>query len=165
MPKFEWKEWEKEVQRRLGLDSTIASGNKFYDVGDAVDNTNPRDQSFPLLVDCKYTESASFSVAAKFMGQWVDKATEAGKRFLLAVRIRPRGALGSRDYVVLAMDDFEELLEKARNWDKSDQPCQMRDPFNGTESAWRSGWTDGPSFTGWDPKDVTDRTWYDGRRD
>jgi hypothetical protein len=109
-----WEQWEHDVQETLGLDATICSGSKFNDIGDATDNCPPQDDSFRLLVDCKYTEAASHSVTAKFMGQWVDRATEHGKRFVLALRLWPRGAYGPRDYVVLTLDDFAELLGLAR---------------------------------------------------
>lgn len=120
MPKTPaWEQFEHDVQEMLGLDATICSGNKFNDIGDATDNRPPGDDSFRLLIDCKYTEQVSFSVGAKFMGQWVDRATEWGKRFVLAIRFLPRGASSPREYVVLTLDDFAELLEAARRADQS----------------------------------------------
>jgi hypothetical protein len=89
MPKAEWEKFEEDVQNLLGLDATICSGNKFYDQGDAVDRSHPNKKCWRMMVDCKYTEKNSFPVTAKFMGGMVDKATELGLRFALAVRLRP----------------------------------------------------------------------------
>ena len=106
-----WKQHEKYVQEVLGLDSTICSGNKFYDPGDAVDND--RESPFPIIADCKFTERKSFSVASKTLSQWTDKAAEMGKRFIMPVRLSPKGST-SQDYVVIGLHDFAELLNLAR---------------------------------------------------
>jgi hypothetical protein len=113
MPKAEWEKFEEDVQNLLGLDATICSGNKFHDQGDAVDRSHPSRKCWRLMVDCKYTEKGSFPVTAKFMGGMVDKATELGLRFALAVRLRPPGSLAHRDYVVIPLDDLAELLDRA----------------------------------------------------
>lgn len=118
-----WEHWESDLQELLGLDSTICSGNQFHDTGDAVDNTNPRDVSFPLLVDCKYTEKQSFSVSRKNMEQWLLRGTERGKRAIMAIRVWPRGFPHGRDYVVCSADDFAELLEIARQAEASAKSC------------------------------------------
>lgn len=109
-----WEQWEANLQELLGLDATICSGNQFYDIGDAADHANPNDVSFRLLVDCKYTEHLSWSLRAKEVGQWVDRAAEVGKRGMMAIRLWPRGALLPRDYVVLTADDFAEIYERAK---------------------------------------------------
>ena len=110
-----WSQWEADIQQLLGLDATVCSGNQFNDIGDATSNDSPRDSSFRLLVDCKYTEHMSWSLRAKEVGQWMDRAMEAGKRGMMAVRLWPRGALLPRDYVVLTADDFAELYGKAKS--------------------------------------------------
>jgi len=109
-----WKAHEAHIQDLLGLDSTPASGAKWQAVGDAVDNRHPSETVFPLIADAKCTEQKSFSLRAADLGSWVDRAQELGKRFIMPIRFWPRGAYGPRDYVVLTLDDFAELLEMAR---------------------------------------------------
>jgi hypothetical protein len=112
-----WQAHEKHVQDLLELDSTPGSGNQFYAPGDAVDNRHQQQSSFAVLADCKYTEKGSFSVNHHFMAQQTDRATEAGKRFVMPIRFFHRGARHPDDYVVLGLDDFAELLTKARTLD------------------------------------------------
>lgn len=64
------------------------------------------------------TEKASYSVNLKFLRQMTDKAMELGKRFILPVRLWPNTESLPHDYVVVSLDDFAELLEKSRAWDK-----------------------------------------------
>lgn len=94
----------------MGLDATICSGSKFNDPGDATHHHNPHDQ-FRLLVDCKYTDTKSYSVSGKFMSQWTDRSTELGKRFIVALRLQ------DEDYVVMSMNDFEEMWNAVRAHD------------------------------------------------
>lgn len=107
-----WEQHERDIQVILGLDSTICSGNKFHDPGDAVDHD--RESVFPIVADCKFTEGKSFSVSRKVLEQWSDKAAEMGKRFIMPVRLCPRGT-DPQDYVVLGLHDFAELLSLARH--------------------------------------------------
>ena len=109
-----WERWERDVQETLGLDATVCSGNKFNDIGDATDNRPPGDDSFRLLVDCKFTEHFSYSVTARKMRRWGETGTEKGKRAILALRFWPRGQQQPDDFVVMDFDDFAELLEAAR---------------------------------------------------
>lgn len=113
-----WEEHEKAIQRLLGLDSTIASGAKFHDPGDAVDHRHPSESDFRILADAKYTEKGSYSVNLKFLRQMTDKAMELGKRFILPIRMWPNTEQLPHDYVVVTLDDFAELLEKSRAWDE-----------------------------------------------
>lgn len=112
-----WQEHESYIQRMLGLDSTIASGAKFHDPGDAVDHRHPSESDFRILADAKYTEKGSYSVNLKFLRQMTDKAVELGKRFILPIRLWPNTEQLPHDYVVVSLDDFAELLEKSRAWD------------------------------------------------
>lgn len=112
-----WQEHEAHIQKVLGLDSTVASGAKFHDIGDAVDRSHPSESDFRLLADAKYTEKGSYSVNLKFLRQMTDKAVELGKRFILPIRLWPTTEQLPHDYVVVSLDDFAELLEKARAWD------------------------------------------------
>lgn len=108
-----WQAHEKHVQELLGLDSTPGSGNQFNAPGDAVDHRHPRESSFPVLADCKYTEKGSYSVNHHFMAQQSDAAAAIGRRFVMPIRFYHRGALAPDDYVVMGLDDFAELLERA----------------------------------------------------
>lgn len=102
-----WEAHERYVADLLGLELTAASGATFRDPGDAVDR---RRGDFPLLADCKFTEKRSFSVAGKIMSQWQERAALAGKRFVLPVRLWPVNDPRPRDYAVLGLDDFAELM-------------------------------------------------------
>jgi hypothetical protein len=109
-----WQHWEDEVAQHLGLDTTIHSGIRFFDPGDAV--TRGNEGPFPLLADCKYTESHSFSLRSADLRQMGETAMALGKRFILPLRFALRNGLhvGGEDYVVLSFHDFKELLDGYR---------------------------------------------------
>lgn len=122
MPKMpSWEAWEQQLQADLGLDSTICSGNQWNDQGDASDNTAPQDSSFRLLVDAKYTEKLSYSLALRNWHQWRAAAVELGKRPIIAVRYWARGVGVPTDVVVMDYDDFQELREKAALYDTGER--------------------------------------------
>ena len=105
----DWKAWEHEAARALGLDLTVSSGSQFYDKGDAT--TRGRDDPFPLQVDCKLTERGSFSLNNKVLQKWHRQAAEAGKRFIMPIRfLTPQRA---DDYVLMSFHDFIELRDNA----------------------------------------------------
>lgn len=106
-----WETWERDVAKALGLDITITSGSKWHDPGDAC--TRGRDDPFPLFVDAKFTERASFSLKARDLKQWSKRAAEAGKRFILPLRFHKAGQR-DEDYVVMSFHDFIELRDNAR---------------------------------------------------
>lgn len=106
-----WVAFEQHVNSLLGLDRTIASGNKWHDVGDGVDRSRG---DFAIQTDAKYTEAGSFYLNAAKMYQWCQRAQGLGKRFVLAVRFMPKWADRPEDYVILRLDDFTELMEKLR---------------------------------------------------
>ena len=109
-----WEAFERHVNRSLGLQATIASGSKAYDPGDGVDRRHPRETDYALMVDCKYTEQKSFSISAKLLSQYVRRAAEAGKAFVLPVRLVDKGANEVHDFVVVPLQDYVMLLEKFR---------------------------------------------------
>lgn len=109
-----WEAWENCVNRLLGLDSTVASGNQAHDPGDGVDRRHHSETDYALMVDCKYTEQKSFSINAKLLAQYVRRAAEAGKRFVLPVRLVDGGGRGVHDYIVVPLQDYVELLETYR---------------------------------------------------
>ena len=106
-----WEQWETEMAERLGLRRTISSGNKFHDPGDAV--TADRHDPFPIYADAKCTSANSFSLKAYELRQYAERAAEQGRRLILPVRFwSPTNH--HEDYVVIGMDDFQEMLEKCR---------------------------------------------------
>ena len=66
------------------------------------------------MADAKYTERKSFSVSAKLMGQYVRRAAEMGKRFVLPVRLVDTGTKEVHDYIVVPLQDYVVLLETYR---------------------------------------------------
>lgn len=60
------------------------------------------------------TEKKSFSLVAKTMDFYVRRAAEAGKRFVLAVRLMDSGGNVAHDYVVVPLQDYVVLLETYR---------------------------------------------------
>lgn len=108
-------DWEDEVQGRFGLSATVCSGNKFYDQGDAVDNSNPRDSWFRMMVDCKYTAMKSYGLNASKVSQFFQQAAANGKRGIMAIRFRPDTPL---DLVVIGIDDFHEMLDIIHEYDR-----------------------------------------------
>lgn len=109
-----WEAWESYANRALGLSATVASGSQAHDPGDGVDRRHHSETDYALMVDCKYTEKKSFSLNGKLMAQYVQRAAEAGKRFILPVRLVDRGGLEVHDYVVVPLQDYVTLLETYR---------------------------------------------------
>lgn len=104
-----WQAFERYIQQVLGLDSTISSGSKFYDPGDAV--TRGRKAPFPLFCDAKYTEYSSRPLKLRELRDYSGRAAELGKRMVLAVRFWPQGDVEPQDYAVIGLHDFAELLD------------------------------------------------------
>lgn len=115
-----WAAWEAYVNRLLGLDSTVASGSQAHDPGDGVDRRHHTETDYALMVDAKYTERKSFSISAKLMGQYVRRAAEAGKSFLLPVRLVDTGTKEVHDFVVVPLQDYVMLLETYREAERGD---------------------------------------------
>lgn len=106
-----WEAFEAHCQDLLGLRRTLASGSQWHDVGDGVDPDHT--SAFRLMIDAKSTVRGSFTLNARFLGTWVQKAALLGCRFGLPLRFEK--ADGSHeDYMVVPLDDFAELLELAR---------------------------------------------------
>ena len=106
-----WQVFEHDVQEMFGLDSTICSGNKWYDQGDAV--TRGRDSLFPMFCDCKYTERRSRTLSLKELLQLENLAADAGKRMVMPIRFQPKD-VGHADYAVVLLHDLKELLDIVR---------------------------------------------------
>lgn len=109
-----WAAFESYTNRLLGLSATVASGSQDHDPGDGVDRRHHSETDYALMADCKYTEQKSFSVSAKLMGQYVRRAAEAGKRFVLPVRLVDSGTKEVHDYIVVPLQDYAALLETYR---------------------------------------------------
>lgn len=105
-----WAQFEAYVAGVFGMRQTISSGSKFYDPGDAVSD---RHEYFPLYADAKCTQAKSFSLKAAELRGYTERAMESGRRFILPLRFVV-GTRGYEDYVVVGMQDFKELLDKAR---------------------------------------------------
>lgn len=111
---FGWEAWERYVNTALRLDSTIASGSQAHDPGDGVDRRHHSETGYALMADAKYTERKSFSLSAKLMGQYVRRAAEMGKRFVLPVRLVDTTTKEAHDYIVVPLQDYVVLLETYR---------------------------------------------------
>lgn len=109
-----WAAWESYINRLLGLDSTVASGNQAHDPGDGVDRRHHSETDYALMVDAKYTEQKSFSLNRTLMDQYVRRAAEAGKSFVLPVRLSDTSTKQVHDYVVVPLQDYVMLLEAYR---------------------------------------------------
>lgn len=105
-----WRKHETDLQEALGLNSTIGSGNQFQDIGDGSTGHN-RKNAIPIVIDCKCTEKASYSLSSELLEDWLRRAGEIGKMFMLPIRFQHAKV---QDYVVLQLDDLLELLELAR---------------------------------------------------
>jgi hypothetical protein len=114
-----WEAWEAQVNRMLGLAATVASGSPDHDPGDGVDRRHPSETEYALMVDAKYTEKRTFSIGAKVLGQYVRRASEAGKRFVLAVRLVDSGGCEVHDYAVVPLQDYVMLLENYREAERA----------------------------------------------
>lgn len=115
-----WEVWEKRVNEDLGLTPTAASGSQWYQKGDGVD---PSDSEHAYQVDAKYTEKASRSIGYKEFKQLANQAAFAGKKFALPIRIWPRGQVSPADLAVITFEDFVDLVEKAKKWEKHGEEC------------------------------------------
>lgn len=115
-----WSAWESYINRLLDLDATLASGSQAHDVGDGVDRRHHTETDYALMADAKYTERKSFSVSAKLMGQYVRRAAEMGKRFILPVRLVDIRANTVDDYVVVPLQDYVTLLETYRKVERGE---------------------------------------------
>lgn len=105
-----WEQFEHHVQEFLNLRSTPGSGNQWHDVSDGRSRS---EDSYKLMVDCKFTESKSYSLNGKLLQGWYDKATELGYHFALPVRLE--GSAGrTKEWVAITLDDYVELVESMR---------------------------------------------------
>lgn len=109
-----WEAWERYVNSVLRLDSTIASGSQAHDPGDGVDRRHHSETDYALMADAKYTEQKSFSLNAKLLAQYVRRAAEAGKSFVLPVRLVDKAADDVHDFVVVPLQDYVMLLDSWR---------------------------------------------------
>lgn len=104
-----WERHERDMQQMFGLDSTITSGNKFFDPGDGV--TRDREAPFPLYADCKCTEHSSISLKVLALRQYAIRATELGKRFIMPIRFHIVAEDSHDDWVLIQAHDLAELID------------------------------------------------------
>jgi len=107
----EWELFERKVQEVMELRSTPGSGNQWHDVGDGRSVTV---DPYKLIVDCKYTQKSSFSLSGKVLQDWWDKATGDGYHFALPVRLDGLSRGNQKDWVVITLDDYAELVDCIR---------------------------------------------------
>jgi hypothetical protein len=106
-----WKIFEEDVAQLFGLSTTVSSGSKWFDQGDAV--TRGRSHMFPLYADAKFTERASFTLKLKELLDYTDQALQLGKHFILPIRFQAKEANRPSDFVVLSLEDFRNLYRMA----------------------------------------------------
>lgn len=116
MMKPGWRAWESYVAEVLGCDPTLASGNQWFDPGDAT--TRGRHSPFPLYVEAKYSEKKTFVLNLRQIRQAHHRAVEMGKRFVMPIRLWPKASrteiVGPADYALIPLNDLAELLQMAQ---------------------------------------------------
>lgn len=113
MSKPAWERFEQACNVKLGLDGTAASGATWKDKGDGSTRNN-YDEVWPLLVDAKTTEKASFSLKAKFLEDMKRVALQDGKTFALPLKFLTEDGPRFTEWVVLPLDDYAYLIEEHR---------------------------------------------------
>lgn len=111
MSKPEWERWENRVNEELGLEGTVASGATWKDKGDGTTRDN-YSESWPLLVDAKTTEAASYSLKFKTLDDLWKIAMQAGKSVALPLRFLHQR--GEAEWVVVPFSDYSFLVEEYR---------------------------------------------------
>lgn len=111
-----WAAWEAEVNKKLGLLATIASGSQPHDPGDGVDRRHHSETDYALQVDAKHTIKGSYAVNRKFMRESWERAANAGQNFALPIRFADseQGVGMAEDYVVIPFNDYLGLLQAYR---------------------------------------------------
>lgn len=111
-----WQAWEAEVNEKLGLSTTVASGVTDRDPGDGVDRRHHSETDYALQVDAKHTTKGSFAVNRKFMRESWERATNGGKAFAVPIRFADAdsGIGNAEDYVVIPFNDYQGLLKAYR---------------------------------------------------
>lgn len=105
-----WQAHEAEVSNALGIDMTVSSGNKFYDISDAVTRGHSADNPVQLMADMKSTLQRSFRLDKDFLKDYRERAIIRGKLFVLPVRFENGATNEIDDWIVLHLNDFSELL-------------------------------------------------------
>lgn len=108
-----WQRHELEIQQRLGLSSTIGSGNKFHDPSDGTDKKHHSEHDFQVMIDAKSTSKKSYRLSRRLLKDWREKALVWGKIFMLPLRFEYEDE-STDDWIILHIDDFSEMYELAR---------------------------------------------------
>lgn len=106
----DWHAHEDFVADLLGADKTVSSGNKWYDISDAVTRDNVMSNRAQFMADAKSTLKKSYSLSRDFLYQYRERAILRGKIFLLPVRFENPEDHSVNDWIVLHASDFSELL-------------------------------------------------------
>jgi hypothetical protein len=105
-----WELFARCVLGVLTLRSTPGSGNQWYDPSDG---RSPVEDPYKVMIDCKFTESASYRLTGDMLEKWWEKATALGYHFALPVRLD--GSSGRhKEWVTIPLDDYAELVEAIR---------------------------------------------------
>lgn len=109
--KERWQQHEAHVCEVLEVEPTLASGSQWHDTGDGV--TRNAYSLWPIWFDAKCTVQRGYHIQRGSLKTMWDRATAAGKKFLLPLRfVDDHGQ--HQDYVVMPLDDYVELLATAR---------------------------------------------------
>lgn len=116
MSKPEWERFESYTNELLDLDATAASGATWKDKGDGT-TRDTYAEAWPLMVDAKTTEKASYSLKAKFLADMRRTALQDGKSFALPLRFTQESP--QYDWVVVPLTDYAYLVEEHRKGQSS----------------------------------------------
>lgn len=106
----DWRRAEREMNAKLGVEATAASGSQWWQKGDGETSGHPHDtDGFRFQVDEKSTRRRTYSIDSVQLSSWCRRAAADGRVFLLPVRFEARSG-DDLDFVVLRLDDFRFLL-------------------------------------------------------
>ena len=106
----DWQAHESEVAELLGIDTTVSSGNKFYDISDAVTRGHALDDRVQFMADMKATIRKTFRLDRDFLHEYRERAILRSKIFLLPVRFENPETKYREDWILVHANDFSELL-------------------------------------------------------
>ena len=106
----DWHAHEDYVAELLGIDKTVSSGNKFYDISDAVSREHVLENRVQFMADAKSTRNKTFRIGRDFLKDYREASIIRGKIFLLPIRFEVKGTGEVHDWILLHANDFSELL-------------------------------------------------------
>lgn len=103
----DWRQHEKDVERRSGGRRRAASGAAPGKPADTKDEH--------YLRECKSTRGAGMSLSGKWISKITHEALVLGKTPLIELRFDGQVEPTPTDWVMIPALDFEELMEKVKN--------------------------------------------------